>query len=468
MDACILRRHANPSGITVGACEMQGRRDTMEDEMTITDNVFGVFDGHCGEFASRFVAGQFQEQCKTSSTFFDEDKAIENKFLEIDQSMRVHPDHDGSGSTACVVKLEKDKLLAGKYNASVANLGDSRCLVIDRLGELKFVTSDHKPEEPHERARIEAAKGWIYTHGTNYWGGGKQISRLDGNLSVSRSFADFAYKSDPERQPHEQKMSIVPTITRMLLDEGDALLICCDGITEKLETDEIVQFLKPALLDATMNCDPASIARSLVKHCLAKGSNDNMSAMLVLCKSPADLNVDPALPSCEYDAHTDIDEEMDLEYNHLRAEQFLAFAQRAAVDLSNEPWNQRRLKRKQQQLEEQERLRVRADKIRADNIARFHLDAGLEKARILADLASVTAKSIKRSRSVDECLEEENHNESSIAVRTSDVGDDSEFESVEERPMKKSRYQSLSPPLSPCSTDSETVDDLNPFAHNQF
>jgi hypothetical protein len=138
------------------------------------------------------------------------------------------------------------------------------------------------------------------------------------------------------------------------------------------------------------------------------------------------------------------------------------------VDLSNEPWNQRRLKRKQQQLEEQERLRVRADKIRADNIARFHLDAGLEKARILADLASVTAKSIKRSRSVDECLEEENHNESSIAVRTSDVGDDSEFESVEERPMKKSRYQSLSPPLSPCSTDSETVDDLNPFAHNQF
>jgi serine/threonine protein phosphatase PrpC len=49
-------------------------------------------------------------------------------------------------------------------------------------GAIKFVTEDHKPDLPAEAERIRAAKGSV------------SFGRVDGDLAMSRSIGDWAYK----------------------------------------------------------------------------------------------------------------------------------------------------------------------------------------------------------------------------------------------------------------------------------
>lgn len=47
---------------------------------------------------------------------------------------------------------------------------------------MAFATDDHKPSNPEERARVEAAGGTV------------EYDRVCGNLAVSRAVGDFCYK----------------------------------------------------------------------------------------------------------------------------------------------------------------------------------------------------------------------------------------------------------------------------------
>jgi serine/threonine protein phosphatase PrpC len=64
----------------------------------------------------------------------------------------------------------------------IANCGDSRA-VICRSGLAMPLTVDHKPSLPLEKARILAAGG-VVLHG-----------RVNGNLNLTRSIGDFAFKA---------------------------------------------------------------------------------------------------------------------------------------------------------------------------------------------------------------------------------------------------------------------------------
>lgn len=67
-----------------------------------------------------------------------------------------------------------------------ANSGDSRSVLarMSESGSLQAValSEDHKPENEEEKARIEAAGGFV------------KDNRVNGNLNLSRSLGDFEYK----------------------------------------------------------------------------------------------------------------------------------------------------------------------------------------------------------------------------------------------------------------------------------
>jgi serine/threonine protein phosphatase PrpC len=95
----------------------------------------------------------------------------------------------------------------------VANLGDSRA-VLSRGGVSKDMSREHKPSRPDERARIEAAGGWVTVekellmsklHQMDLtdpeirqqaekrvkW---VEIARVNGELAVARAIGDSDYK----------------------------------------------------------------------------------------------------------------------------------------------------------------------------------------------------------------------------------------------------------------------------------
>ena len=79
-----------------------------------------------------------------------------------------------TGTTACVVLITPKQIYC-------SNAGDSRG-VLCRDGKAIELSYDHKPQNPGETARINAA-----THSV-------EDDRVDGNLALSRAFGDFQYK----------------------------------------------------------------------------------------------------------------------------------------------------------------------------------------------------------------------------------------------------------------------------------
>lgn len=103
---------------------------------------------------------------------------IREAFLKLDEKMKSLPEvesgEDISGSTAVACLISPTHLF-------FANCGDSRA-VLSRNGQAIFSTQDHKPVNPQEKERIQAA------------GGSVMIQRVNGSLAVSRALGDYQYK----------------------------------------------------------------------------------------------------------------------------------------------------------------------------------------------------------------------------------------------------------------------------------
>ena len=82
------------------------------------------------------------------------------------------------------------------------------------------LSEDHKPNNPIEIMRIEAAGGFVNAQG-----------RVNGNLNLSRAIGDQQYKQDPELPPWSQVISAEPDMVVEGLTEADQFMIlACDGV----------------------------------------------------------------------------------------------------------------------------------------------------------------------------------------------------------------------------------------------
>merc|ERR1719182_857884 len=96
----------------------------------------------------------------------------------------------------------------------VANLGDSRCVMVRNDGSALALSSDHKPNRPDERARVQAAGGQVIYAGC--W-------RVQGDLAVSRAFGDAHLKA--------YGVSATPELSAITLTPRDAFLVLAsDGL----------------------------------------------------------------------------------------------------------------------------------------------------------------------------------------------------------------------------------------------
>lgn len=128
------------------------------------------------------------------------------------------------GCTACVALVTLNEIY-------VANAGDSRC-VLARKNQAIEMSTDHKPELPTEKSRIEKAGGFV------------EENRVKGILNLSRSLGDLEYKSDKSLAPELQMITASPELKKEPINnQTDFVIIACDGIWDCLSSQEAVDFV---------------------------------------------------------------------------------------------------------------------------------------------------------------------------------------------------------------------------------
>lgn len=314
------------------AIDVNGWRDGQEDAHTIRESInsngimlIGVYDGHGGEKAARFVEESIETYFAPIDSIDDNEDNLEKIVqvcLDMDHHFINEKDLD-DGCTACIVLGQPWDLVEDKpiphalaeplsyeqrdkigVKLLVVNIGDSRAIIVKPNGETVQCTEDHKPQDPVERARIVSAGGVV------------QNARVDGTLALSRAFGDRNYKNNPNVSVRDQKVICVPDFSTFIMTYGDILSVCCDGIyeSEAMDEHEVVgtkihekrmELLKPFIemektakegqasdeqpesdyLHLQYLIDPALISRHLIEQSIFHGSRDNHTAITV-CLSP--------------------------------------------------------------------------------------------------------------------------------------------------------------------------------------
>lgn len=326
-------------GISYGIADMPGMRIEMEDSICKSalspaiesgDAVpsyflLGVCDGHGDHKAvSEFVARtmpSFLEECigPSRSPFSwegDKESADEvarhwtaiwsSAALRVDDSLRA--EGIPGGSTGVFALINRDSVV-------VANVGDSRCILIqtatsgagetaseneDRQERSETVavalSEDHKPDLPNEKARIENAGLEVESITFSNADGSEEVihkvrkSETD-KLGVSRSFGDFEYKCNTALGPHEQAVSCDPDVVLHKRDPNRDLylVLCCDGIFDVMSNDGVKDFVME-YAEKNMGGEGndvllPQIGDALCRKCFDLGSEDNMSVVIVSLQS---------------------------------------------------------------------------------------------------------------------------------------------------------------------------------------
>ncbi|EDV29167.1 uncharacterized protein TRIADDRAFT_52773 [Trichoplax adhaerens] len=297
------------NGLHYGLSAMQGWRVGMEDAHTAIVSLpqnreisfWGVFDGHAGSATSAYCAKNLLDNVlanvdhHSSSTTADSQdnvsttsdtgssknglsveslqRGLRTGFLKLDEvlySLRTLQEQnnanyneseriDKSGTTAVVVVVTPTHIIFG-------NCGDSRGILC-RSNEVNFATEDHKPFKPRERQRIERA------------GGSVVLQRVNGSLAVSRALGDFEYKCNSELSQLDQLVSPEPDVMSIARDPKDEFIVlACDGIWDVMNNTDVANFVRSRL---AITNDLEEICNEVLNTCLAKGSKDNMSIILI-------------------------------------------------------------------------------------------------------------------------------------------------------------------------------------------
>lgn len=296
---------------------MQGWRVTMEDAHIACTSIpvhkknkplsqghaiFGVLDGHGGDFTAECAAenfmGLFSKNSKLrqyaslsakdqndvtgiqlmraalKETFANLDaevrlrqREINDKILaearkaaaksDTDAPVKTRPRVERSGSTCVVVMITPSHIIC-------ANAGDSRA-ILQRNGRVLPLSFDHKPSNIPELQRIHQAGGFV------------KSKRVDGDLAVSRGLGDFAYKKKHKLSVSKQKVIPDPefVVYPRNVDVDEFVVLACDGIWDVATNEECAKFVQN-MMDYG-ETDIGAICEHAIDVCLKKNSRDNMT-----------------------------------------------------------------------------------------------------------------------------------------------------------------------------------------------
>jgi len=265
-----------------GAAGLQGHRRTMEDAHIAAEvpggyGLFGVFDGHGGTNVSLATADKATglaaqlPSCIKQMTEGNADGsaatprqlacAMYLAICEFDEVLRARlgDEREPSGTTATMVVVTEDSYV-------VANLGDSRVAVARGDDTEFFATNDHKPDNELESARVKSCGGMV------------AYGRVNGMLAVARAMGDFEYKNPAKPSTRHVVTACADCYVVPKSPDDEFVVLACDGVWDVMSNEEVLGFVRTALRSGK---SPALCSEELTMACLKRGSQDNMSAVVV-------------------------------------------------------------------------------------------------------------------------------------------------------------------------------------------
>lgn len=247
---------------------MQGVRVNFEDAHTIKQDTgfVGVYDGHLGDEAAAFCAQRLHLHVLAQG---EKSKSnLVSAFLACDEEMKAAlPEGSESGSTATVALVQEDT--ADSLRVLIANCGDSRAILWHASSDSLDTTSDHRPNDPAEKARIEAAGGTVSDD--------FDPPRVDGQLACSRALGAFKFKQDSNLQAAAQKISPVPDIYEWKAVKGDWLILGCDGVWDTFSSRRIID----EVCKAGNGADLEDVLAKTLNLCIEKEADDNLTLIAI-------------------------------------------------------------------------------------------------------------------------------------------------------------------------------------------
>jgi len=262
----------------IGVYSIQGRRPHMEDRFNVVDleqinaSIYGVFDGHGGEFAvdfaektlSKALMGRLLSSASSEPAAGDAETTeraslpsiLHEEILQVDKQLvnMQAAAEELSGTTALVAVLRGSELV-------VANVGDSRGVLCDVDGKVIPMSHDHKPHEEKERTRIMNAGGFVIFNG---------VWRVVGVLAMSRALGDY---------PLKENDIVIATPDILTFDLNSIrprfIILATDGLWDVFDNEEACSFVRGRL------DEPHCGARSLALAAYQRGSLDNITVMVV-------------------------------------------------------------------------------------------------------------------------------------------------------------------------------------------
>lgn len=236
----------------------------------------GIFDGHSGCEAAYFCREQMAHAVFGAEAWRQGDVAAaltagyhhcHDAFLA-----RAQQANCDAGSTALCAVLTDMPSNGDKRVLHLSNCGDCwGCLC--RAGEAKVLTRKHVAGNPEEAAAVESRGGQIRKR----FG----ACRVNGVVEVTRSIGF---------RPCHAHLSHTPDTYEIdLTGDDEFLVMCTDGVSEKMTPEEVIAFIRERRVAADQKDEGGAdsdsryenVAKELTQEAIDRGSTDNASSIIV-------------------------------------------------------------------------------------------------------------------------------------------------------------------------------------------
>lgn len=282
-----------------GAWSITGRRKAQEDAFLLHEVhdtrdrsilLAGVLDGHLGAAASKFVQGDLPVTFSTALNLGDDapvKELLERSWNQVCDSYRSAciagdecvADYDPkegtlmayTGGQDAVAGTTASLFAVGKQTGHLValNCGDSRGIVIDSNGRMKFQTTDHRPETEIDRLKMGKEQGLDYS-----------IPQCKiGRWTLEVGEYDYAVARSLEGPFATSKgLTSEADCIQLQAEPGMTVVVASDGLWEKIDSDEACKIVHSLKRERTSAGD---VAKALCSRAYKKGSSDNVSVVVL-------------------------------------------------------------------------------------------------------------------------------------------------------------------------------------------